>query len=266
MAENTGWGKLGNALVGFDTSEAYREGAREAVDVESALMRARKQRDELNALDEVRAAMEDMPPQEQAIANMLLGGLNPNSFTSAQEDQQKMGFRDRAVTAAGTGDTDAANALLAAISGRRIESPDLERARIDTERARAERLRQAPAPRAGRSAPTRVPQDETKKLLVQSTIRRYERLMAREGADIAALESQRDKELARLGVGPSIAPDSSPAERALLGDLNNLPPGATIDEEAAAAQRPGVGVERIEARKTYQGKSYVKINGSWYEE
>lgn len=282
-----GWFRAGAALGGVDTSAAERQGAQSVASIESALMRARKQRDELNALDELSTEVGDMLGDEdlgRQFATILRAGKNPEQVTGAQLDLQRFGTTNDAVAAGTEGNVDLMNVLLSAASGKpmvqnkvegnTIISPYTEDANARTTEigaalagkydAQAAKAAMAPAPRARKE-----PEAMLNEQLVKEVISRYSKLMARDGADVEQLMMQRDKELAKLGQGPLIAPGTDPGARAGLAAANGLPEGASDVDAAAAfagAAGPGVQAEQVQARKSIQGKMYVKINGEWFEE
>jgi len=287
---STGWNKLGQAFGGFDTSEAEEQGALGVARVESALMKARKQRDELNALEELGTEIGDMVGDEDAgrqIATILRAGKNPEQVTGARLDMQRYGLTNEAATAGREGELDLMNVLLSAGAGKpmvrnkvegntiidpfqadaRPRTTDIGEAMAGAYDARAEAALRPRTPSAGRAS--KAPEVQLQEQLVKEVISRYSKLMARDGADVQLLMSQRDKELAKLGAGPDIAPGTDPGTRAGLAAANALPPGASEADAAAAfagAAGPGVTTEQVEARKSIQGKMYVKINGEWFEE
>lgn len=257
----SGWAKLGSVLGGVDTREAEQKGALGVANMESALMRARKQRDELNALADLETELAPVIGNELAsmVATTMRAGKNPEQITGAQLDHQTFGLRDRAATAGGLGDLDAMNTLLAVaqnkplvrnkVEGNTIIDPymddadaqttEIGRALIGKTNAQAANVGR---PRAG--ATTRQPKDprvELQSQLEKEVIARYSALMRREEADIPNLLARRDKELAALGTGPLVAPGSGPVATDIIATLN----GGELQEEvetAAIANGPAVDV------------------------
>lgn len=279
----TGWARLGAAFGGGDTREAEQDAMLGTARVESALIDARKKRDELNAIEQLETDLADVVGEEMArpFATMLRAGKNPEQVTDARLDNQRYDATASAQEAAQGGNLDLMNALLSVASGdpmvqnkvegNTIISPYTQDARarttdygsryLDNQAARAAARAPSTAERARRD-----PRAALNETMSKEIVARYGKLMAREGADVPALMLQRDKELAQIGMGPHVAEGTEPAVADMIGALNNLPSNATPEQERDAARSSGVEVEQVEARKTYRGKMYVKINGTWYEE
>lgn len=271
MASN-GFFDFGAALGGHDTSKIEQEAIRGVAGMESALIKAKKESDELNAIQEMRQTLIDNDvPEEQAniVSTLMRAGKNPEQLSGYQLDQQTMGFRDSAMDQAVEGDIDAMNPILSVlaqrpltqnkIEGNTIINPFMSDANprtteigdsvIETNEARAAKALRAPAPRASRPGrPTRDPVTSTAQQAIQN---KYRRLMAEDGADRAALSAAMQAELDAVTAPQDIT--------SMLADPVQLE--APVAAPVAAPPR-GKPTEQ----KTIGGKLYSKINGQWYEQ
>lgn len=275
---STGWGRLGAALGGLgNTHEAEQEAMLDAARVESALIKARKERDELNAIEALEADITEVVGDEglaRMFATSLRAGKNPEQITGGRLDTQKFDLTEEAATAGRGGDLDLMNTLLSAASGDPMTRNKVEGNTIidpymtdanprvtpygDQYLANQLAGKVAKKPTVAQQAadnPTAALND----ILVKEVISRYGKMMARDGADVESLTAARDRELAKLGVGPLIAEGTPPPVRDAISALT-----AGADESATVAAVPGA--QNIQDRKTIRGKMYVKIDGTWYEE
>lgn len=260
---------------GLDINKIERDAVRDVASMESALSRAKKERDEYNASQEIKQTLIDSGADESEaslVSTLFRAGKNPEQYSGYQMDQQTMGFRDNAEAAVVDGDMDLANRMISIagnkplvqnkVEGNTIINPYAADANARTTgvgesviRANDARGANYGKPRAG--AAPRAASDPIKNKLATEVISRYGRMMARDGADVAQLTAQRDKELAALGLGPLVAPGTEPGMVDIISGLN----AGTMTEDQAA-----VGNDVPEMRVTKGGKSYVKINGQWFEE
>lgn len=269
----TGFQRFGASLFGQDTSEIEREVVRDVASMESALARARKERDEYQATQEMRQVLEDngaSPEEASVVSTLMRAGKNPEQYSGYRLDEQKREINMEAAEAARSGDLDMMNVLLAVQRGQPMErnkidsntiyDPYLEDARPRTTEVGEAQIRnydERTAPRAAAAPKATV--DPINKMLADEIIERYSRMMEMEDADIPNLTARRDKELAALGLGPLIAPGTPASITDVIAGLN----GGTIVDDTPAGDTPEGPVEQ---RKTVRGKMYVKIAGNWYEE
>jgi hypothetical protein len=276
---SAGWGRLGKALAGMgNTQEAESDAMLDTARVEHALLRARKERDELNALESLEADMTEVLGDEdlaRMFATALRADKNPEQITGARLDTQRFDLTERAATAGSSGDLDVMNVLLSAASGDPMVRNKVEgNTIIDPYQGDANpRItpygdqyldnqlagKIAKSPTVAQQAAA-DPNKALNDLLVKEVISRFGKLMERDGADIEALTLQRDRELAKLGVGPNIAAGTPPPVRDAIAALN-----AGADEQAVIGTVEGAQ-QNIQDRKSIRGKMYVKIDGIWYEE
>lgn len=276
---NSGFFDFGKAMTGggLDIGKIERETVRDVASLESALSRAQKERDEYNASQEIKQTLLDSGASEEeasVVSTLMRAGKNPEQYSGYQTDQQTIGIRNQAVDAIGEEDMGLANMLLSAaankpmtlnkVEGNTIISPYTEDANARTTdvgqsvvRANDARAANYGKPRVSAAGSGRVARDPIKDKLANELISRYGKLMAQDGANVAQLTAQRDKELAALGLGPLIAEGTEPS---IVDTLTGLNAGTITEEEAA------VGNDVPEARVSKGGKTYVKINGQWFEE
>lgn len=275
---NSGFFDFGKAIGGggLDIDKIERETVRDVASMESALARAKKERDEYNASQEIKQELIDngLPETEASMVSTLFrAGKNPEQFSGYQMDQQTMGFRDDAAAAiTDDGNLDLANQMISIaankplvqnkVEGNTIINPyaadaNARTTEVGQSQIRANDARAAAAGRPRAGAAPRAARDPIKEKLANEIISRYGKQMALEGADVGRLTMQRDKELAALGLGPLVAPGTEPGIVDIISGLN----AGTMTEEQAATD-----LDVPEMRVTKGGKSYVKINGQWYEE